>query len=190
MARKQCSASAMVWGAVTESGRTPLFFVDQGVKLNHQNYRDDILDGALLPWVREHFKNRPWSFQQDSSPSHGAKKTRKWLSENFPHFITKEQWASSSSDLNSLYFGIWSYLESMVLIDHHRSLEALKVKLRKEWAKTPQKVIFNSCKAFSNRLQLVNDADGGHIEWYLGTCLLNLILQKYICKNSQFCFIS
>ena len=92
LARKQCPASVMVWAAVTESGRSPLVF-DQGTKYNQQNYRDDILVGALLPWAREHFKNRPWSFQQDSAPSHEAKNTQEWLSKNVPHFITKEEWA-------------------------------------------------------------------------------------------------
>ena len=59
MARKQCPASVMVWAVVTEFRRSSLFFVDQGVKLKQQNYRDDILVGALCPWVREHFKTIP-----------------------------------------------------------------------------------------------------------------------------------
>ena len=101
-------------------------------------------------------------FQQDSAPSHGAKKTQEWLSENVPHFITKEE---------SLDFGIWPYLESKVSTVHHQSFEALKVKLRKKWVKISQEVIRDSCKAFSKRLQLVIDADGGHIEWYFGNCL-------------------
>ena len=162
--RKQCPASVMVWAAVTESGRNPLFFGDQRVKLNQQIYRDDILVGALLPWAQEHLKKRPWSFQQNSAPSHETKKTQEWLSENVPHFITKEVWPPSSPDLNPLNFGIWSYLESKVSTVHHQSLEALKVKLQKEWAKIPQIVIRDSCKAFFERLQLVIDADGGHIE--------------------------
>ena len=162
--RKQYPTSVMVWAAVTESGKSLLFFVDQGVKLNQQNYRDDILVGALLPWAQKHFKKRPWSFQQDSAPSHGAKKTQEWLSENVPHFIPKEEWPPSSPDLNPLDFGIWSYLENKVLDTRHQSLEALKVKLQKEWAKVPQKVICDTCKAFPKRLQLVIDADGGHIK--------------------------
>ena len=64
--------------------------------------------------------------------------SQKWISENFPRFITKEEWATSSPDL--------------------------KVKLQKEWAKISQKVIRDSCKSFSNRLQLVSDTDDGHIE--------------------------
>ena len=49
VAKKQCPASVMVWAAVTESGRSALFFVDQGVKFNKENYRDELLVGALLP---------------------------------------------------------------------------------------------------------------------------------------------
>ena len=49
--------------------------------------------------------------------------------------------ASSPPDLNPLDFGNWSYLESKVSIVHHLNLEALKVRLRKEWAKITQKII-------------------------------------------------
>ena len=104
--RAQGAASVMVWAAVTESGRSPLVFVEQSVKLNQENYRNDILIGSLLPWEKEHFEKRPWKFQQDSAPSHGAKKTQEWLSANVPNFISKEEWYPSSPDLNLLDFGI------------------------------------------------------------------------------------
>ena len=161
----------MVWVAVTEFGRSPLFFVAQGVKLIYQNNLDDIVVGALLPWARKHFKNHPRSVQQDSAPSRGVKKIQEWLSENVPHFITKEEWATSSPDLNPLDFEIWLYLESKISAIHHQSLKAVKVKLRKQWAKILQKFIRDSCNAFSKRLQLVIDADSGHIQWYFGNCL-------------------
>ena len=86
--RAQGAASVMVWAAVTKSGRSPLVFVEQGVKLNQENYRNV---GSLLPWAKEHFKKRPWTFQQHSAPSHGAKKTQEWLSANVPNFIFKEE---------------------------------------------------------------------------------------------------
>ena len=76
----------MVWGAVTESVRSPLVFVEQGVKLNQENYQNDILVGSLLPWAKEHFKKRPRTFQLDSALSHGAKKTQEWL--YYPMFPT------------------------------------------------------------------------------------------------------
>ena len=114
----------------------------------------------MLPWAKEHFKKHPWTFQQDSAPSHGAKKTQEWLSVNVPNFISKEKWPPSSPDLNPLDFGIWGYLESKVSATHHKSLEALTTKLQKEWSKMPQGVIRDSCRSFSRRLQLVNDSNG------------------------------
>ena len=78
--RVQGTVSVMVWGAITKSGRSPLVFVEQDVKLNQENYQNDILVGSLLPWAKEHFKKCPRMFQLDSAPSHRAKKTQEWLS--------------------------------------------------------------------------------------------------------------
>ena len=75
----QGTASVMVWGDVTESVRSPLVFVEEGIKLNQENYQNDILVGSLLPWAKEHFKKRPRTFQLDLAPSHGAKKMQEWL---------------------------------------------------------------------------------------------------------------
>ena len=154
----------MVWAAITESGRSPLVFVEQGVKLNQENYRNDILVGSLLPWAKEHFKKTSLNVLQDSEPSHGAKKTQEWLSANVPNFISKEEWPPSSPDLNPIDFSIWGYLESKVSATHHKSFKALKTKLRKEWLKMPQDVIRDSCRSFWRRLQLVIDSNEKHIE--------------------------
>ena len=112
--RAQGATSVIVWATVTKSGRSLLVFIEQGVKLNQENYHNDILVDLLLPWAKEHFKKRPWMFQQDSAPSHGAKKTQKWLSSNVPNFISKDEWPPSSPDLNPLEFGIGGYLKSKV----------------------------------------------------------------------------
>ena len=153
----------MVWAVATKSGRSPLVFVEQGVKLNQENYQNDILVGLLLPWAKEHFKKRPWMFQQNLAQSHGAKKMQEWLSANVPNFISEEEWPFLSPNLNPLNFGILAYLESKVSATHHKSLEALKTKIQ-EWLKMSQDVICDSCRSFSRRLQLVIDLNGKHIE--------------------------
>ena len=43
-----------------------------------------------------------WSFQQDSAPSHGPKKTQEWLATNVPCFISKKEWLPTPPDLNPL----------------------------------------------------------------------------------------
>ena len=65
---------AMVWAAITADGRSPLVFIDLGVKINAGYYRENMLAGALKPWARKHFGHRPWAFQQDS-----ARATPEWL---------------------------------------------------------------------------------------------------------------
>ena len=156
----QEAASVMVWAVVTKSGRNPLVFIEQGVKLNQEIIKMTL----LLPWTKELFKKRPWTFQQDLAPTHRAKKLQEWLSANVPNFISKEEWPPLSPNLNPLSFGIWGYLESKVSATHYKSLQALKIKRWKEWSKMPHDVICDSCRSFSRRLQLVIDSNGKHIE--------------------------
>ena len=44
---------------------------------------------------REHFEGAPWTFQQDSAPSHGSRMTQRWIQDHIPAFISKEDWPSS-----------------------------------------------------------------------------------------------
>ncbi|EPB69964.1 hypothetical protein ANCCEY_10958 [Ancylostoma ceylanicum] len=40
----------MVWGGITSDGKTPLVFVDAGVKINSDTYLKSILRDVLKPW--------------------------------------------------------------------------------------------------------------------------------------------
>ena len=83
--RRQNPQSVMVWAVVTATGRSPLLFVPTGVKLNSERYILDILEGCLLPWTKQHFKDEPWTLQQDLAPSHGSKFTQLWILRKIPH---------------------------------------------------------------------------------------------------------
>ena len=41
--RTQAPAMVMVWAAITADGRFPLVFIDRGVKINAEYYRENIL---------------------------------------------------------------------------------------------------------------------------------------------------
>ncbi|KAL6735331.1 hypothetical protein Aduo_005781 [Ancylostoma duodenale] len=45
----------MVWGGIISDGKTPLVFVDIGVKINKDIYLKSILDDVLKPWSTPHF---------------------------------------------------------------------------------------------------------------------------------------
>ena len=56
--RTQAPAMVTVWAAITADGRSPLVFIDWGVKINAEYYRENF----LKPWARKHFSLRPWTF--------------------------------------------------------------------------------------------------------------------------------
>lgn len=99
---RQNPQSVMVWGGICASGKTPLVFVDQGVKIDQEVYRRGILEAVVLQWSQQHFGDAQWTFQQDSTPAHRAKMTQAWCRRNFPDFITSAEWSPYSPDLNSM----------------------------------------------------------------------------------------
>ncbi|KAK6047940.1 hypothetical protein COOONC_14557 [Cooperia oncophora] len=126
-------AQVMVWAGVCASGKTPLIFVDPGVKIDKDYYLKTILEDALLPWANSHFNGRPWTFQQDSAPAHKAKVVQAWCKSELPDFISAEEWPASSPDLNPLDYNLWSYLESKACATPHPNLDSLKAALIREW---------------------------------------------------------
>ena len=153
--RSQNPVYAMMWAAITATGRSPLVFVPSIVKLSSQGYISDILKAELLPWTRKHFDGAPWTLQRDSAPSHGSKMTQSWILTQIPAFISKDEWPSRSKNLNPLDFSVWSILVGKVCRTPHDSMDNLKLELQREWALIPQEVLRASCEAFQSRLKSV-----------------------------------
>ncbi|KIH47490.1 hypothetical protein ANCDUO_22450, partial [Ancylostoma duodenale] len=71
-------ASAMVWAGVSATGRTPLVFVEERVKINADVYVDQILEKHVLPWFSAHYGQGRWTFKQDGAPAHKTAKMQEW----------------------------------------------------------------------------------------------------------------
>mgnify|MGYP003471087536 CR=1 FL=1 len=63
----------MVSVGVSALGRTDLHFIDAGVKINGQYYREVLLMQKLLPDIKQ-FSDY-FTFQQDGAPAHRAHET-------------------------------------------------------------------------------------------------------------------
>jgi len=161
---RQNPAAVMVWGGICATGKTPLVFVDQGVKINQEVYRRDILEAVVQPWAQQHFGNVNWTFQQDSAPAHKAVATQEWCRTHFPDFISSAEWPPYSPDLNPMDYSIWSILEARACAKPHKSLEALKSSLRREWDRLSSEEVRAAAENFRKRLKLCRDAQGGHFE--------------------------
>ena len=62
IARSHHPASVMVWAGITYIGKTPLIFIEKGVKVNQTVYQKLLTDFVAL-WASEHFDNNDWVFR-------------------------------------------------------------------------------------------------------------------------------
>lgn len=162
--RNQAPAMVMVWAAISAEGRSPLVFIDRGVKINAEYYRENVLEAALKPWASKQYGRRPWTFQQDSAPSHSARVNQEWLKNEVPGFISTAQWPPKSPDLNPLDYCAWGILESKIGTKKYQSVDHLKQALRREWSKIPQSHFRAACDGFVGRLKAVIRAKGAQFE--------------------------
>ena len=162
--RTQHPASVMVWAGVSCQGKTNLIFIPQGTKVNAAVYKNTILEAEVKELGSRMFGNEHWVFQQDSAPSHKAKSTQQWLSENVPAFISTSEWPATSPDLNPLDYFVWGRLQGAVNNKRHKSLEELKRSLKREWGKLSMEETCQACKAFLPRLRLCIKKKGGYFE--------------------------
>jgi len=76
-------------------GTTELIFVDPGIRVNGQYYRDVSLSQQLLPAIK-HVAGDAFVFQQDNAASHRAKDTVKLLRQETPDFTGPDLWPPTS----------------------------------------------------------------------------------------------
>lgn len=155
--------SLMVWAGVCRSGKTPLFFIEEGVKVNQEVYKE-LLAQKVLVWANKHFKDRFWTFQQDSAPSHTAKKVINFLVEKVPDIILPKDWPPSSPDLNPMDFSIWGILEKNACKKPHKSISDLKRSLKREWRKIDLHTIQKAVLDFHKRVDQCIKTKGGIFE--------------------------
>ena len=80
--RRQKPASVMVWAGVTSNGlKTPLIFVQDGVKVNQHVYMD-MLKNRVLPWINSLPGNQAVTLQQNGTTAHTAKMVQAWCKDN------------------------------------------------------------------------------------------------------------
>ena len=156
----------MVWAGVTSSGlKTPLIFIDVGVKINQHVYLD-MLKHKVFAWVQKAMGETGITFQQDGATSHTAKKVQDWYKSNFKSFWTKELWPPSSPDLNPMDFGIWYILEQKACTSSHKSVVALKNKLTKSLSEIDENTIRATCDQIIPRLRKVITQKVCYFEWF------------------------
>uniref|UniRef100_A0A914DS54 Uncharacterized protein n=1 Tax=Acrobeloides nanus TaxID=290746 RepID=A0A914DS54_9BILA len=79
-------------------------------------------------------------------------------------FISKDEYLSSSPDLNPMDYSVWAILESKANAKAHKNLESLKKALQKAWKKPNNETLRAIVDDFPKKLQACKDAQGGYFE--------------------------
>lgn len=160
------SKSVMVSVAVSKLGRTDLIFVDPGVKIDGNYYRQVLLANEMLPAIR-HISGDCYVFQQDSAPAHRARKTVEFLRRETPNFISPDQWPPNSPDLNPVDYKIWAFVQERVYQVPITNVTDLRQRLNEVWLNMPQDVVDNAIGEWRRRLRACVQANGQHFEQML-----------------------
>ena len=111
---------------------------------------------VLIPWMRPvaaAHGDVPFLFQQDSAPTHRARKTLQFLQEEGVDFITPEEWPPYLPDLNPLDYAIRSMVVQGACKERPPSVTALKKKVSAFWRKMAGEDIRAVCRRFRPRLE-------------------------------------
>jgi len=111
--------------AVSKMGVTGLIFVDPGVKVNGQYYRDVLLSQQMLPAFKS-VAGDMFIFQQDCAPAHRARETIQLLQRKTPVFIAPDLWPPNSPDLNPVVYKICGVVQQHVYEGRINNVDELK----------------------------------------------------------------
>jgi inhibitor of nuclear factor kappa-B kinase subunit alpha len=163
--RPTFTKSIMVSVGVSALGRTQMHFVEPGVKINGDYYRNTLLLQWLLPDIRE--LSEYFIFQQDSAPAHRARETVTLLETATPAFIAPNLWPPNSPDLNPVDYKIWSVMQEKVYRTKVRDVDDLRRRILDAWDELDQRVLDSAVKQWRVRLRACVEADGGQFEYKL-----------------------
>jgi hypothetical protein len=119
-----------------------IYFVELGVKINCQYYREILLMPDLLPDIREFSEFN--IFQQDSAPAHRAHETVTLLENETPDIVPPALWPQNSPDLNPVDYKIGSCMQTMVFRIKDWDVEDLRQRTMQVWDGLDQLVIDSS----------------------------------------------
>ena len=151
--------SIMIWGCFSWHGLGEIYIIDGTV--NNGKYLE-ILTNNLMPYIQEKFKNERPIFQDDNAPAHRHRNVKSWMIENELYHL---DWPAQSPDLNPIE-NLWHFLKMKVKKYCPKNKAELISTVKKVWeSEIPQELVQNLIKSMLNRLSLLKEANGGHINY-------------------------
>ena len=140
MERSGFPTSLMVSVAVSKVGKSSIFFVEAGAKVNGVYYREKLL-ASMIPEMDSLAGYQPYVFMQDGARSHTANETVRFLNQQrYLTLLQSNMWPPDSPDLNPVDYCVWSALEQNVYRGRRlKNTIELKEAILQEWEALPQR---------------------------------------------------
>jgi len=138
--RSTFSGFVMVSVAVSKMGVTELMFVDPGVQVNGQYYRNVLLSQQMIPAIKQVAVDT-FVFQQDRAPAHRARDTIQLLQRETPDSGGPDLWPPNSPVPNPVDYKIWGVMLQRVYESRMNSVDELKQRLHDVWHGVQQHII-------------------------------------------------
>lgn len=156
----------MVWGGISWNGVTKLRFIEPGVKVDASYYIENVLKPFIEDDLPILYPDKKGILQQDSAPSHTAKKTLNFLNEKKIKYIPPEMWTPNSPDNAPMDFSIWSYMLRQLNRRKVSTLSSLKRALTIIWSQIPLQIIHNVLLSWPKRCLSIHKHKGKNIEQF------------------------
>ena len=137
--RENHAKGFMVWAGVSFYGKTKLYFIKPGVKINSTYYINNVLKPFLAYDAKKLFSDGNYVFHQDSAPSHVSKKIQDFMDKNF-NYLKKEEWLPKTPDAAPMDYFVWGYLKRLLFKSRVKDMEGFKSALKRAWNKIHKKL--------------------------------------------------
>ena len=166
--RSHFPKSVMISAAVSMLGKTSLYLIEQGVRVNSEYYCDGVLSQLIPDMIALSGGN--FIFQQDGARSHTSRHTIRYIDEHLPDsadLLLPEDWPPHSPDLNPLDYSIWSSLANKVFKVKIRDVDHLCERLAEAWDEITQEEIDRVIGSFRTRVRACIRENGHRFEYKL-----------------------
>lgn len=161
----QSSTRVMVWGSIIRGQKGPLVVLEypggKGNGMNSARYQEQVLEGALLCFYNEMKALKGTVYvQQDNTPSHTSKTTKKWFT---AHGIPLLYHLPSSPDVNPIE-RVWHELKQRLRSLPHppNTVADLKAAVLRAWDELLIEDVDKHIRGMPDRVEAVLRARGGH----------------------------
>lgn len=164
--RQQGGGGIMVWAGIINSEFVGPFRVEQGVKINSENYCKFLKSTMFKQWYNKKsaaFKKKI-IFMQDNAPSHASHYTTAWLAQKGIKDDRLMSWPPNSPDLNPIE-NLWAILKRVVYADgkQYTSLDALWDAVFSAAKSVDPQQVKRLTDSVDERLMTVVEKKGGYV---------------------------